>query len=47
VVGAEATPALVADLAIWLRDRDVRLSELHAGHRSLEEVFLGLTSGAP
>jgi ABC-2 type transport system ATP-binding protein len=38
-----ATPALVADLAVWLRDRDVRLGELQAGRRSLEEVFLRLT----
>jgi len=43
VVHADATPALVADLAIWLRDRDIRLGELRAGRRSLEEVFLRLT----
>ena len=43
VIDAAATPALVADLAIWLRDRDVRLGELRAGRRSLEEVFLRLT----
>ncbi len=43
VVKAEGTPALVADLAAWLRDRDVRLGELRAGHRSLEEVFLRVT----
>jgi ABC-2 type transport system ATP-binding protein len=43
-VHAEGTPALVADLTAWLRDRDVRLGELQAGRRSLEEVFLRLTS---
>ena len=42
-VAAAATPALVADLAIWLRDRDVLLGELRGGRRSLEEVFLRLT----
>jgi ABC-2 type transport system ATP-binding protein len=42
-VAAEATPALVADLAIWLRDHDVRLGELRAGQRTLEEVFLRVT----
>jgi len=42
-VAAEATPALVADLAIWLRDRDVRLGDLRAGQRTLEEVFLRVT----
>jgi ABC-2 type transport system ATP-binding protein len=44
VVHAEGTPKLVADLAAWLRDHDVRLGELRAGRRSLEEVFLRLTS---
>ena len=39
----EATPAVVADLAIWLRDHDVRLGELRAGRRTLEEVFLRVT----
>jgi ABC-2 type transport system ATP-binding protein len=43
LVRATATPALVADLAIWLRDRDVKLGELRTGRRSLEEVFLRLT----
>ncbi len=42
-VDAEGTPDLVADLASWLRDRDVRLGELRAGRRSLEEVFLHVT----
>ena len=43
LVAAAASPALVADLAIWLRDRDVLLGELRGGRRSLEEVFLRLT----
>jgi ABC-2 type transport system ATP-binding protein len=42
-VAAEATPTLVADLAIWLRDHDVRLGDLRAGQRTLEEVFLRVT----
>ncbi len=42
-VDAEATPERVAALAAWLRDRDVRISELHTGRLSLEEVFLRLT----
>jgi ABC-2 type transport system ATP-binding protein len=44
VVDVPATPALIASLATWLRDRDVTLGELHAGRGSLEEVFLRLTS---
>ena len=44
VVDVSATPALIATLAAWLRDRDVTLGELHAGRGSLEEVFLRLTS---
>jgi ABC-2 type transport system ATP-binding protein len=44
VVRAEGTPGLVADLAGWLRDHEVRLGELRAGRRPLEEVFLKLTS---
>jgi ABC-2 type transport system ATP-binding protein len=44
VVDVPATPALIATLAAWLRDRDVTLGELHAGRGSLEEVFLRLTS---
>jgi len=43
VIAAEATPDLVADLAVWLRDAGIRLGELQAGRRSLEEVFLRLT----
>jgi ABC-2 type transport system ATP-binding protein len=43
LVEVDATPTVVADLAEWLRGRDVRLGELYAGRRSLEEVFLRLT----
>ncbi len=42
-IGATATPILIADLAAWLRDRDVQLGELRGSRRSLEEVFLRLT----
>ena len=44
LVRAPATPALVAALTAWLRDHDVSLDELRAGRRTLEEVFLRLTS---
>jgi ABC-2 type transport system ATP-binding protein len=48
VVRSAATPGTIADLAIWLRDHDVRLGELRGGRRSLEEVFLRLTgNGTP
>ncbi len=42
-VHAANDPALVARLAAWLAERDVRLGELQAGRRSLEDVFLALT----
>ena len=38
-------PDLVARLATWLAEHDVRLGELQADKRSLEQVFLGLTDG--
>ena len=44
VISDPATPELVARLAEWLRDRGVLLRELRAGTRSLEDVFLRLTS---
>jgi len=47
LIAAEATPELVADLAVWLRDAGIRLGELQAGRRSLEEVFLRLTREGP
>jgi ABC-2 type transport system ATP-binding protein len=43
VVHGPNDPSLVARLAAWLERRDVRLGELQAGKRSLEQVFLGLT----
>jgi ABC-2 type transport system ATP-binding protein len=49
VVRASGTPARVAELACWLRDRDAALFALQSGRRSLEEVFLQITaeSGRP
>jgi branched-chain amino acid transport system ATP-binding protein len=44
VVRAAATPARVAALTAWFRDHDVTLAELGTGRRTLEEVFLRLTS---
>jgi len=44
VIDAHGSPALVADLAVWMRDHGHRIDELHTGRRSLEEVFLRLTS---
>jgi ABC-2 type transport system ATP-binding protein len=46
LIAAAGKPALIADLAAWLRDRDVLLDELHTGRRTLEEVFLRLTGEA-
>ncbi|HEX4490402.1 MAG TPA: ABC transporter ATP-binding protein [Acidimicrobiia bacterium] len=46
LVRVPGTPKLVAELACHLRDRDVLLQSLHTGRRSLEEVFLALTSQA-
>ena len=47
VLHAAGTPALVADLACFLRDQDVMLGALQAGRRSLEEVFLQITADMP
>jgi ABC-2 type transport system ATP-binding protein len=44
VVHAASSPELVAALTAWLRDQDVALGDLRAGRRSLEEVFLQVTS---
>ena len=44
VVDRAATPELVACLTGWLRDKQVLISELRAGRRSLEDVFLRLTT---
>jgi ABC-2 type transport system ATP-binding protein len=43
VLHAPGTPARIADLACFLRDRDITLAALQAGRRSLEEVFLQIT----
>jgi ABC-2 type transport system ATP-binding protein len=43
-VQAAGTPALVADLAAFLRDCDVALMTLESGRRSLEDVFLQITA---
>jgi ABC-2 type transport system ATP-binding protein len=40
----DATSARVAALAGWMADHDVPLSELRTGRRSLEEVYLRVTS---
>ena len=46
VLRVAGTPARIADLAVFLRDRDVTLAALQAGRRSLEEVFLQITAEA-
>ena len=43
VVHGTNDPGLVARLATWLAEHDIRLGELQADKRSLEQVFLGLT----
>jgi ABC-2 type transport system ATP-binding protein len=44
LVAAAATPALLAAITAWLAEEGALLSELRAGRRSLEDVFLRLTS---
>ncbi|MGZ8752972.1 MAG: ABC transporter ATP-binding protein [Acidimicrobiia bacterium] len=44
VVATASTPTLLADLTAWLRDEELSLGDLRAGRRSLEEVFLRMTS---
>ena len=46
VVRADVTPARIADLACFLRDRDATLTSLQSGRRSLEAVFLQITAEA-
>jgi ABC-2 type transport system ATP-binding protein len=46
VLHVPGTPQRIADLALFLRDRDVTLAALQAGRRSLEEVFLQITAEA-
>jgi ABC-2 type transport system ATP-binding protein len=42
-IRAEMTPELVAELAVWLRDKGYGLTELRTARATLEEVFLALT----
>jgi ABC-2 type transport system ATP-binding protein len=44
VIQADNSPQLVARLAGWLQEHDVVLGELQAGKRSLEDVFLRITT---
>jgi len=43
LVEAAPVPALVAELAAWLAERDLPLGDLRAGRQRLEDVFLRLT----
>ena len=43
LIDTAATPALVAALTAWLSEQGALVSELRAGRRSLEDVFLRLT----
>jgi ABC-2 type transport system ATP-binding protein len=42
-IRATMTPDLVADIAVWLRDKGYGLTELRTQRATLEEVFLALT----
>jgi ABC-2 type transport system ATP-binding protein len=42
-IRAAMTPDLVADIAVWLRDKGYGLTELRTQRATLEEVFLALT----
>ena len=44
-VAGEATATRLALLAGWMEDRDLPLTELRAGRRSLEEIYLRVTTG--
>jgi ABC-2 type transport system ATP-binding protein len=44
LVRAAGTPARIADLACFLRDRDITMAALRSGQRSLESVFLQITA---
>jgi ABC-2 type transport system ATP-binding protein len=46
IVRADANPTRIADLACFLRDRDATLTSLQTGRRSLEDVFLQITTEA-
>jgi ABC-2 type transport system ATP-binding protein len=43
LVDTAASPLLLADLTAWLYEQGALVSELRAGRRSLEDVFLRLT----
>jgi ABC-2 type transport system ATP-binding protein len=43
-VDVAATPELLAAVTAWLAEQGALLGELRAGRRSLEDVFLRLTS---
>jgi hypothetical protein len=43
VLRVDPTPTRVAELTSWLASQGVLLTELRAGSRSLEQVFLMLT----
>jgi ABC-2 type transport system ATP-binding protein len=45
LVAGEATAARLALLAQWMQGHDLPLTELRAGRRSLEEVYLRVTKG--
>jgi ABC-2 type transport system ATP-binding protein len=44
LIETAATPELLATLTAWLCDRGLLVTELRAGRRSLEDVFLRLTT---
>ena len=44
VLHVEPTPRAIAELTLWLANREVLLTELRAGSRSLEQAFLMLTA---
>jgi ABC-2 type transport system ATP-binding protein len=46
LVPVPPVPALVAELAAWLAERDLQLGDLRAGRQRLEDVFLRLTGSA-
>jgi ABC-2 type transport system ATP-binding protein len=45
LVEATATPEGIAAITAWLAERGALVSEMRAGRRTLEDVFLGLTGG--
>jgi ABC-2 type transport system ATP-binding protein len=44
VIRAAGTPTRIADLACFLRDRDITMAAMQSGRRSLESVFLQITA---